>query len=177
MFAKLARQGYSSCRKFFKEREKARDFYLGLVLLVFALTLFFWLIPSYVSSPPAQSYLKVRPTTFPNLITYMLALLAVLLMYNSPRSSKDTTRIEDKQFSWFMILCLSILFVYYLGVCIIGMLPASIIVLFALMRLYGFKNWFLSILLSLVLPFFLFIFFEKLAQVSIPRGILFEGWY
>lgn len=177
MLTRLVQQGYALSRKFFKDRERLKDFYLGLIFLAFALTLLLWLTPSYVSSPLAQSHLKVRPNTFPNLIAYVLALLAILLMYNSHRSSKDATRIEEKRFSWFMILCLSILFVYYLGVRVIGMLPASIIVLFVLMRVYGFKSWFLSILLSLVLPFFLFIFFEKLAQVYIPRGILFEGWY
>lgn len=177
MLARLARQGYSLGRKFLKERDRAKDFYLGLILLAFALTLLLWLTPSYVSGPLAQSHLMVRPSTFPNLITYVLVLLAILLMYNSPRTIRDTTRIEDKRFSWFMILCLSILFAYYLGVLVIGMLPASIVVLFVLMRIYGFRNWFLSILFALVLPFLLFVFFEKLAQVPIPRGILFEGWY
>ena len=177
MLTRLLKQGYSLSRKFCKERERIKDFYLGLILLAFALILLLWLTPTYVSGPLVQSHLKIRPNTFPNLITYVLALLAILLMYNSPRTRKDTTRVEDKRFSWFMILCLSILFVYYLGVRVIGMLPASIIVLFVLMRVYGFKSWFLSILFSLVLPFFLFIFFEKLAQVYIPRGILFEGWY
>ena len=177
MFARLARQGYSLGRRFLKERDRARDFYLGLILLAFVLTMLLWLIPSYVGSPLAQSHLKVKPSTFPNLIIYVLALLAILLIYNSPLTSKDTTRVEDKRFSWSIILCLAILFAYYVGVRVIGMLPASIVVLFVLMRIYGFRSWFLSILFAMVLPFLLFVFSEKLAQVPIPRGILFEGWY
>jgi len=177
MFERLARQGYSLGRKFLKERDRAKDFYLGLILLAFALILFLWLTPSYVGAPLAQSHLKVRPNTFPNLIAYVLALLAILLIYNSPLTSKDATRVEDKRFSWLIILCLAILFSYYLGVRVIGMLPASIVVLFVLMRTYGFRSWFLSILFALVLPFLLFVFFEKLAQVALPRGIFFEGWY
>ena len=177
MLIRFLHQGYSLGRKFFKERERIKDFYLGLILLAFALTLLLWLTPTYVGSPLAQSHLKVRPNTFPNLIAYVLALLAILLMYNSHRSSKDATRIEEKRFSWFLVLCLVILFACYLGVRVIGMLPASAIVLFVLMRVYGLRSWLSSILLSLAVPFLLFVFFEKLAQVPIPRGILFEGWY
>ena len=176
MLARLVQQSCSLCGKFFKERSRTRDFYLGLIFLAFALTLLIWLTPTYVSGPLAQSHLKVRPSTFPNLISYVLVLLSVFLIYNSPKTSKDATRIEDKRFSWFMVLCIVLLFAYYVGVRIIGMLPASIVILFVLIRIYGFRSWFLSILIALIMPILLFVFFEKLAQVPIPRGILFESW-
>jgi putative tricarboxylic transport membrane protein len=174
---RLLKQAYSLSRKFCEEREMAKDFYLGLILLAFALILLLWLTPTYVSGPLVQSHLKLRPNTFPNLIAYVLAFLAILLIYNSPRSSKDGTRIEDKRFSWFIIFCLIILFAYYLGVQVIGMLPASIVIMFVLMRLYGLKSWVLSIIIAVILPCILFFFFEKVAQVPIPRGIFFEDLY
>jgi phosphatidylglycerophosphatase A len=64
-----------------------------------------------------------------------------------------------------------------LGVQVIGMLPASIVIMFVLMRLYGLKSWVLSIIIAVILPFLLFFFFEKVAQVPIPRGIFFEDLY
>jgi putative tricarboxylic transport membrane protein len=176
MWARLVQQGYLLCRKFLEDRNRSRDFYLGLIVLAFALTLLIWLTPTFVSSPLAQSHLKVRPSTFPNLISYVLVLLSVFLIYNSPQSSRDATRIEDKRFSWFVVLCIALLFTYYVGVRLIGMLPASIVILFVLIRLYGFRSWYLSILIALIVPILLFVFFEKLAQVQIPRGILFEDW-
>ena len=176
MLARLVQQGFSLCGKFLKDRCHARDFYLGLAILVFALTLLIWLTPVYVGSPLAQSHLKIRPSTFPNLISYVLILLSLFLIYNSPETSRDTTRSADKRFSWFMGLCIVLLFIYYGGVRLIGMLPASIVILFVLIRIYGFRSWFLSATIAVIVPILLFIFFEKLAQVPIPRGILFESW-
>jgi len=69
-----------------------------------------------------------------------------------------------------------LLFAFYAGVHLFGMLPTSMAILLILMRLYGFRNRFLSILIALIFPCLLYIFFEKLAQVPIPRGLFFENW-
>ena len=129
MPTKMIRQGCSLCGNFLKERIRTRDFYLGLVLLTFALTLLIWLTPSFVGSPLAQSHLKVRPSTFPNLIAYVLFILAAFLIWYSPQTGADASRVEDKRFSWHGILCIALLFAFYAGVRLVGMLPTSMAIL------------------------------------------------
>lgn len=171
------KKGLEAAKQFFVERIRAKDFYLGLAVLTFALTLIFWLTPNFVGSPLTQSHLKVRPGTFPNLIGYVLILLSVILIYESPRTSLMVSRGEDKQFSWIIIICIGSIFTYFFISLLIGILPASMVITFFMMRIYGYKKLWVRIVLSFILPTLLFVFFEKIAQVQIPRGIWFEGWY
>ena len=177
MLKRVSRRGCFWGKQFLKERTRAKDFYLGLMVLAFAGLLSFWLIPYYVTRPSSSPLPGKDPTVFPYCIAFALALIGAILAYNSPRTSKDITRAEDKGFSLSIISCIFLLFGYYLAVLVIGMLPASMVVLFALIKMFGFRRWFLSLLFAIVFAFILFLFFERIAQVPIPRGILFKGWY
>lgn len=173
----LVTRGFEAGKRFFVERYRVKDFYLGLTILAFGLTLIFWLTPNFVGNPLAQSHLKVNPGTFPDLVGYLLIFLSLLLIYQSPRTSLMVSRSQDKRFSWTILIFIGFIFVFYFISLLIGMLPASMIIIFVLMRIYGYKKMWVSIIISLLLPILLFIFFEKVAQVQVPRGIWFEDLY
>jgi hypothetical protein len=70
-----------------------------------------------------------------------------------------------------------LLFAFYTGIVLFGMLPVSVVTVLVLMRIFGYRKWFRALLFSLLFVALLFLFFEKIAQVSIPRGIFFEDLY
>jgi hypothetical protein len=119
----------------------------------------------------------VKPSFFPYAITLVLALLSILLIYNSPRTSRVATRVEDKQVTWVTIGCIILFFAFFYGILVIGMVPMGILSLFALMKIFGFRKTHWALLFSVIFVLLIFLFFEKIAQVTIPRGVLFEGWY
>ena len=69
------------------------------------------------------------------------------------------------------------LFVLYFGIQWIGMVPTGILMVYFLILVFGYKRWFRALIFSIFFVVLLFLFFEKIAQVSIPRGILFDGLY
>ena len=45
------------------------------------------------------------------------------------------------------------------------------------MRMFGYEDWKKSILIALGFIIVMFLFFEKIAGISIPRGALFNGLF
>ena len=163
--------------RFFQERLHSRDFYLGLALLFFSLLLLLWLIPRDVGGSSAHAVQSLTPRTFPYYISAALGFLSMLLIIYSPKTGAQITRAEDKRLTWAIWLAVAVFFLLYLGIIFLGMAPACFVVLLGLMRLYGFKRRGLGILFAFLFVLALFFFFEKVAQVQIPRGLLFEDLY
>jgi hypothetical protein len=174
---KTGRKIIRSVSRFLKQKTWGKDLYLGLTLIAFCLLLLFWIIPTYVGEQTTGQR-GLTPRFFPYCITITLASMSILLIYNSQRISQgEASRAEDKRLTPFTIICTVLFLAYYIGVKVIGMVPTSALVLFTLVRLFGFRNWVFNILISAVFAILLFLFFEKMAQVSVPRGIVFEGLY
>jgi hypothetical protein len=172
----LKKEKVSFIEKFSRKRIRNKDFYLGLVLFFFSLSLLFYLIPYHIEIMQADG-MAVTPSFFPYLIDLCLLFLSLLLMMNSPRTGGNATRAEDKQANWGTLVLVALMFFYYFGMKIIGMAPMSGVVLFVLMRLFGYRKWTHAVIFSIAFTVLIYLFFEKFAQVDIPRGILFDGWY
>ncbi len=177
MAAAIVKKGIEVGKQFFIQRIRVKDFYLGLAFLLFSLLLIFWLVPNFVGDPLTQSHLRVRPGTFPDLIGYLLIVLSLVLIYQSPRTSILVSRGEDKRFSWTIVVFIAAIFIFYFATVLVGILPSSMVIMFVLMRIYGYKKTWANVAIAVVLPIVLFVFFERVAQVQIPRGIWFEGLY
>ena len=161
---------------FIRNRARSRDFYLAIVLLAFCLVLVFYLIPYHVEIQHAKG-MAVKPNFFPYAVAFLLAFLSIILFFNSHITSRYVTRGEDKKITKVTFLFMALLFGCYLEIFLIGMVPAGILTVFILVRLFGYKRWLWNLVFSILFVIILYLFFEKIAQVSVPRGILFEDWY
>lgn len=154
-----------------------QNVYLGIVLAIFALALIFWLVPNFVSQYTSGKH-GLSPRFFPYLTSGVLGVLSLgLALWSLKRDVDDGGRGEDKRMTAAILGCVGLFAVYYFAVLIIGMGPASFLALAALMRLFGSRSWPKNLIVSAVMVVILFFFFEKVAQVPIPRGYLFDGWY
>jgi hypothetical protein len=154
-----------------------RDLVLSLVLLAFALILLLWLIPSYIAEYTTGDQ-GLSPRFFPYLISLTIGLFSLLLFGRTVRGKKilPATPME-KTIDRSKIICIILLVAYQQAIELIGLAPASFLALVGLMVLYGFSNWLVIGFFSAALVTLLSLFFENVAQVPLPRGILFEGWY
>lgn len=161
-----------------------RDAILALGVLAFAALLAVWLIPAYVLNY-ATGEKGLSPRFFPYLISGGLALLGLILLNHNRRALFKTKNpagqtgapSEAPRPDKFVAICAALLVVYYGAVFYLGLLPASFLALIGLMHLFGFRSRIKTILFSALLVGFLFLFFEKVAQVPLPRGVWFEGLY
>ena len=161
---------------FVRNRVRSRDFYMAIALFAFCIITIFYLIPYHVEIQHAKG-MAVKPNFFPYAVSFFLVFLSIILFINSHVTSRDVTRREDKQISRVTFLFLALLFGFYLGIYLIGMVPAGILITIILVRVFGYKRWFLTLVFAVVFVIILYLFFEKIAQVNVPRGILFEDWY
>ena len=151
-----------------------RDFYLGLVILLFSLFLTFWLIPRFVSDY-ATGEQGLSPRFFPYLVSLMMALLSSILIYKAVRSPAGKIKEEkSRPIDRSTVICVGIFIAYQQTIDIIGFIPASFLTIISLMILYGFRNWITIGFFSAALIAILSFFFEKVAQVPLPRGLLFD---
>lgn len=163
-------------KTFFRERIKTKDFYLGLAIITFGLVIVCYLIPVHVEIMDSAGS-GIKGDFFPKFIAIILLILGIALAVNSHKTSQNISRVDDKRVNWGTIGLAALLFCFYFGIEFIGMAPMGVLIVFVLMRIYGFKNWIWGAVFSILFVLFLFFFFEKLAQVDIPRGMLFEGLY
>lgn len=154
-----------------------RDLILACGVLAFSLALIFWLIPDYVADYTTGKH-GLSPQFFPYMIAGALGLLGLILLIRTLRPGpKEKMRAESQRPSAVTFVCIIIFFAYYFGVIFIGLVPSSFLALAALMRLFGSQSWAKVFIFSACLVLLLFLFFEKVAQVPAPRGMLFDGWY
>jgi len=164
-----------SLLKFIKTKTN-RDFWLGVTTFLIFFLLLIWIIPVYIPGYKTGES-GLTPRVFPSLMVSVLLLLSVVLIYkNIGVGNTLSSRAQDKKASWITVSCIILFFICYFGIKIIGLLPMAIITLSVLIFLFGFKKWFL-IPISIGFVLLLFLFFEKVAQVSFPRGMFFRGLY
>jgi len=161
---------------FVRKRIQSRDSYMAIALFVFCLVTIFYLIPYHVEIQHAKG-MAVKPNFFPYAVSFFLVFLSIILFFNSHVTSRDVSRREDKQINSVTVLFLALLFGCYLGIYLIGMVPAGILIIFILVRVFGYKRWLLTLIFAVAFVIILYLFFERIAQVNVPRGILFEDWY
>jgi len=153
---------------------RRRDLCLGGVIFLFSLVLMFWLIPGYVIDY-ATGDKGLSPRFFPYLVALTIALLSSILIYKALRPAENQIQPETtRQIDRSTIICAGVFIAYQQAIPIIGFIPASFLALISLMVLYGFRNWLTIGIFSTVLIAVLSLFFEKVAQVLLPRGLLLE---
>ena len=153
---------------------RRQDLCLGVVIFLFALLLIFLLIPGFVMNY-ATGEKGLSPRFFPYLIAFTIALLSSILIYKAVLSAEDqiqakTSRPVDRS----TLLCVGVFIAYQQAISIIGFIPSSFLALISLMILYGFRNWLTIGIFSAALITVLSFFFEKVAQVPLPRGLLWD---
>jgi len=155
-------------------RNLDRDLWIGVGDIIFSGILLLWLIPNYVRLRTAGEG-GLSPQFFPYLITAGLLLVGFLLTFfnlkNACSFNKGYHDIREK-LSIFNIIIILILFIYFSFIKLFGMLASSIVFLSILIHMFGYKKWFINVLISIVIVILLFFFFEKIAKVSFPRGII-----
>lgn len=150
-----------------------KDSQLGLGLFLFSLCLIFILIPLEVKDPKVPGTF-IKPDFFPYLITLALTLLSILLIFFGYKTSSDASRSDDKRITKGTVICIITLALSIGAIKWVGMLPVGIMVVFILMHLFGLKNKILAVVVSFGFNIAIFLFFDKVASISIPRGTIFE---
>lgn len=112
---------------------------------------------------------------FPIFVMASMAVFGVILILGSFRHGfKERESISSflsRTREVWLVLLLSALYCAFLY--LFGYLPASIIVLAVLLRVFGQKKWRNTILLSVLLPLVFYLVFERGLLLMLPKGVFF----
>ena len=161
---------------------KRRDAAAALAFLALGLGTVFYLIPQGVTVPSTVRNAALSPDFWPRLITYgaiaasVFLLIETLMMRQPPTDKEDPGDTAQYQLeTWPGLLRAAVLVVtlfgFYASLATLGVVAASVVVLFAMMLFCGERKIWLVALLSFSVPVLLYLFFRHVASVPIPLGI------
>ena len=146
---------------------KKKELYTGLLMLILSGTILVLILGS--PTPPDSS--GPSPFFFPSIAALVIAGLSTALLVQSSKGAgkgPDTPpgkRMWNRLF-WIVGWC----FAYGFTIERLGYLLSTGVVTFALLAYFNRRKWFLNILFSLVTPISIYILFDTLLKVPLPKG-------
>jgi len=161
---------------------RRKDLITAVIFIIVGLTTVFFLIPYGVKVPSTVKSAALSPDFWPRIITYgaiaaSIFLLIETLVLQQP-NTEDEDVDEDAKYkldtlpSVLRVLVLvAVLFGFYASLTTLGVVVASILLIFGLMLFFGERKLWLIAVLSFGVPTLLYVFFRYVASVPIPLGI------
>ncbi len=151
------------------------DLLLGLAVMALAAFVLWWLIPSYVALPRRVPIRALSPSFWPKIICWMMLLCGAALTVRAAMTVPQTDAIVDKSaVSIAEVLRLTGLFAIlaltFFALPIVGMVWTCMVAFILLVLMSGGKNLGWGIVVGVLLPLLLYVFFTKVAGVAIPQG-------
>ena len=161
---------------------RRRDLLTALLFLIFGLAAVLFLIPQGVAVPESVKVAALSPDFWPRLIAYgtigaSVFLFIETLVMAQPAPQPDEAGEEARyQLATLpatvrVAVLVAVLFAFYTGLAGLGVIAASILLLFVMMLFFGERNIRLIAGLSITIPLLLYAFFRYVASIPIPLGI------
>jgi len=149
------------------------QFRLGLFALIGAALLYFFAIPSFVSSPSNVPNIVLSPLFWPQFLAGIAALIGVGLIALSGRSSADMPEPDvDLVAPAYLRLALMavIMGAVMFGIPRLGLVWTCVLAFAASAFLVRTKHRFAALVSAVLVPLALYFFFAHVAGVAIPQG-------
>jgi len=148
---------------------KKKDFYSGLLMLLLSGAIF----AQILRSPSIQDSSGPGPFFLPTIAALIIGALSLTLLIQSLRPAKigpappPGRRMWGRLF-WIVIWCL----LYGIAIENLGYLLSTGIVTFAFLAYFNRQRWILNIIFSVATPISIYILFDTLLKVPLPKGWL-----
>lgn len=144
-----------------------KDQKFGIVLLIFCFILWFFLIPTQISS--------TKDAVYPRLVNVWIAICGILLILKSWKSTEKIILDEakDKQGIIRVIAIVIIFLIYIFIIDFLGFFISSFIFIIILMLSFGVRQWIKLISVPIIILLFLYFLIEKVLVFPLPKGIFF----
>ena len=149
--------------------EYKAQIYGGVILGIFALLLYFVIIPREIVFTRHQ--MGVSPAYFPNLLAGLLFILSICLAVDGYWKKTKKTQ-KEFVFIWketrLVLVTLLVIALQTIGFDTIGYLIPAILAIAVLMYVYGHRKYITIAAVSVALPVTVKFFFESTLQVYLP---------
>ncbi|RLA79817.1 MAG: hypothetical protein DRG33_03405 [Deltaproteobacteria bacterium] len=143
------------------------DRLIALILFLFSVALYFFIIPWGVEGA-GEGGTGLSPDFMPRWIAVALASLSLLHFFVARGEGKGVRLFHQR------VLISIALFVLYIAITpLLGYLVASVLIMAVYLLHFGVRRWHTVVLLSILFPVVLYLFFAKVMLVVLPKGSLF----
>jgi|TARA_B110000046_G_C13017959_1_gene409723 putative tricarboxylic transport membrane protein len=150
-----------------------KNLWAGLILGLIGLSIVFIAIPYGVDEPKKIKFAALSPAYYPRIVAIVMTILGlVIAMRAVTRPIKSNAEADRPDATARICIVFCLLIFYALSINFLGFVLASAIALFAFMFHAGERRVWLMALLATAIPFGLFLFFQKIAGIPIPTGVL-----
>lgn len=156
------------------------DLASGIVLIALSALFLTVLIPIGVQIPEGEHLAVLAPDFWIKIIVWTLLALGIFLLVEGvmlmkqQSESTENASSEYRPFPFnvgYVVVAIALLFVYYIGISVLGMMVSSMIALLVFTRISGENRWKIIIPIALIQPVLLYYFFLKVAGIPMPLGI------
>jgi putative tricarboxylic transport membrane protein len=146
---------------------KTKDIYTGIFLLLFAGAIFVLILQS--PSPPESS--GPSPFFLPAITALVIGGLSLALIIQSLRPSDKKAAPPGGKRMWNRLIWIVLwCFLYAFTIEKLGYLLSTGVVTLALLAYFNRRRWVLNVVFSLVTPLSIYILFDTLLKVPLPKG-------
>ena len=160
---------------------KYLNFKVGLFFLVFALLFAIFIVPTVSddwrkTAGADVEFFTIGPRFFPFLTAGIMALLSVLLIIDTASQARSGVKpppspLNREQLKPVLVF-MSIGLVYIFSIPFLGVLLATPLCLTAYFRYFDIRKWRWVLLLAIGITVVIYLCFEKLMMVPLPRGFM-----
>jgi len=144
-----------------------KDQKFGIILLIFCLILWFFIIPTQISS--------TKDAVYPRLVNVWIAICGILLILKSWKSTEKIISDESKDEKGIIrVVAIVIIFLIYIFMIdFLGFFISSFAFIIILMLSFGVRDWKKLISVPIIILLFLYFLIEKVLVFPLPKGMFF----
>lgn len=144
-----------------------KDQKFGIVLLIFCFILWFFLIPTQISS--------TKDAVYPRLVNVWIAICGILLILKSWKSTEKIILDESKDEKGIIrvVATVIIFLIYIFMIDFLGFFISSFMFIIILMLSLGVRQWIKLISVPIIILLFLYFLIRKVLFFPLPEGIFF----
>ena len=148
---------------------KKKEMYTGLLMLILSGSILVLIL----ESPTVSDSSGPGPFFFPAIAALIIGGLSIALLVQNKKGLVPAPNTPPAKRRWDRLLWITVwCFAYGFTIERLGYLLSTGLVTFALLAFFNRRKWFLNILFSLVTPVSIYILFDTLLKVPLPKGWL-----
>lgn len=144
-----------------------KDQKFGIIILIFCLILWFFIIPTQISS--------TKDAVYPRFVNVWIAICGILLILKSWKSTEKIILYESKDKKGIIrVVAIVIIFLIYIFMIdFLGFFISSFVFIIILMLSFGVRQWIKLISVPIIILLFLYFLIKKILFFPLPEGIFF----
>ena len=157
------------------------DLIFGILMILVAALCILWIIPAGVDVPGSVEAAPLSPAFLPYTLSALIGVMGLICCIQAqfgrgiPKEQSELGFVLRRSWPQRLAILAAAFAIFYILPDIIGMLLVSILCMGILVFGGGERSLLRGVAVAILLPFLIWLFFTRVAQVPLPEGLL-EGY-